>query len=103
ITQVGNLSVDGLTILSAENTITLTDANELSRLSITQAQAAEIHNEQNLELDVIQNVDVLDLSVDGDLSHSVALDLDHLILAVTGGVDLAEPANRIANLSGEVA
>ncbi|MCR6653742.1 MAG: filamentous hemagglutinin N-terminal domain-containing protein [Cellvibrionaceae bacterium] len=102
ITQAGILAVTGTTTLSAGGSITLTQNNEFSSIGISQAQSAEIHNQQNLGLGSIGNVGQLTLDVTGNLSQSAALTLDELILAVTGETLLTQQENRIAALSGTV-
>lgn len=103
ISQVEALDVTGATTLSAAGTITLYHENEFTTINISKAESAEIHNEKNLTLGTIENVDQLTLNVSGDLGQSEALTLDKLILAVTGKTSLAKSGNRITEMSGSVA
>lgn len=103
ITQAGVLGVTGVTTLSAGGNITLTENNEFTSIGISRAQSAEIHNQKNLQLGTIQNVGPLTLNVTGDLTQTAALNLDELILAVTGITSLTQPANSVGVLAGTVA
>src|SRR5690606_3598098 len=96
-------SISDTTTLSAGGNISLNLANKFTSLSITQADRADVRNDQSLQIATIQNVGILGLTVTGDVTQSFdsALNFENLILSVTGNTTLANNENQIASLAGD--
>lgn len=101
IRQNGALNIAGTATFSADNAITLGNAgNVFPSLGISRAETATIAYSDNLQLAEVRNVGQLNLSVQGDLNQTAALDVDQLILDISGSTSLTQSENRIGVLSG---
>jgi hypothetical protein len=103
IGQSSAIKVAGETALSADDNITLDGENQLSMLKINKAKTAKINNSQTLMLGEIKVTNRLDIAVVGDLTQRSALNVNRLVLNVSGVTSLAEIGNQINVLSGTIA
>lgn len=100
IEQTRAIKLDGKAIFSAEEDVTLKDPENLFvSLAIKKAQTAEIVNSQGLQLAGV-HADKLDISVTGDLTQTSDVNVDRLVLDVSGKSSLELGGNGISGLSG---
>jgi filamentous haemagglutinin family N-terminal domain len=101
IEQTRAIKLDGKAIFSAEEDVTLKDPENLFvSLAINKAQTVEIVNSQGLQLAGVQVADKLEISVTGDVTQTSDVNVNRLVLDVSGNTSLELGGNGVSELSG---